>query len=94
MPYLAVVHLRELRCGECGLPLAAAGARSIIVDEQDEPVNFPAGEVPEEMQIALLCDNEHATLLYVPNEISAEETLHTPEDAPVGRDAMLVNDAF
>lgn len=92
MPYLALVHLRELRCAECRVLLAAAGARSIIVDEQDEPVHFAAQDAPQEMQVELTCANGHATLLYVPNEIAAEETLQTPDDAPVGLDAMLIRD--
>lgn len=92
MPFLALVHLHDLRCGECSELLAAAGARSIIVDEQDEPVNFESGGVPEEMQVELICNLGHDTLLYVPNEIAAEETLTTPDDAPIGRDAMLVRD--
>ncbi len=92
MPFLALVHLRELRCAECNAHLADAGARSFIVDENDDPINFSQEEPPEEMTVEITCPNGHGTTLYVPNEISAEETLVTPADAPIGRDAVLVSE--
>jgi hypothetical protein len=90
MPFLALVHLRERRCAQCGELLAAAGARSFVVDEDDNPVNFSQDEPPEEMTVALVCANGHVTRLQVPQELSAEETLATPDDAPIGRDATIV----
>ena len=92
MPFLALVHLRELRCAECSALLAQAGARSFIIDAAGDPMNFSQEEPPEEMTVEIACPNGHATTLYVPNEIGAEETLVTPPDAPIGRDAVLVSD--
>ncbi len=89
MPFLALVHLRELRCQECNALLARPGARSFVVDETGEPVNFSGEEPPAEMTVEIACPDGHETTLYVPNEIAAEETLVTPEDAPVARDAVL-----
>ena len=90
MPFLAVVHLRELRCKTCDAPLAEAGARSFIIDDHDEPVWFEADAVPEEMTLVITCPNGHPEEIFVPNEVGAEETLLTPEDAPLGTDAVLV----
>ncbi|HET9029348.1 MAG TPA: hypothetical protein VFN49_04160 [Candidatus Aquilonibacter sp.] len=90
MPFLALVHLRELRCEQCNELLAVAGARSFLVDTNGEARNFTEAEPPEEMTAAILCSRKHENLLYVPNEIGAEETLHTPEEAPIGRDAIIV----
>jgi hypothetical protein len=89
MPYLALVHLRERRCATCGDLLAAAGARSFIVDLLGEPLNF-ADNVPEEMIAEITCANGHDTTLYIPNDIGAEETLLTPEDAPIAKDATVI----
>ena len=89
MPFLALVHLRDLRCSECNAELATAGARSFIVDERGEAVNFSAQEPPDQMVIEIHCASGHSTMLYVPNEIGAEETLTTPENAPIARDAVL-----
>ena len=90
MPFLALVHLRELRCGQCKVLLAEAGARSFLVDERGEAVNFSETEPPDEMTVAVFCPQRHENILYVPNEIGAEETLYTPQDAPVARDATLL----
>ena len=90
MPFLAVVHLRELRCKACDALLAEAGARSFIIDERDEPVWFAPDDVPEEMTLVITCPNGHPEQLFVPNEIGAEETLLTPPDAPLGTDAVFV----
>ncbi len=90
MPFLALVHLRDLRCEQCNEPLATAGARSFVVDASGDPINFSQEEPPEEMTVEILCPNGHETPLYIPNEIAAEETLVTPVDAPVARDAILV----
>ncbi len=92
MPFLALVHLRDLRCAECHAHLADAGARSFIVGADGDPLNFSQEEPPEEMTVEITCPNGHVTTLYVPNEIAAEETLVTPADAPIGRDAVLVSD--
>jgi hypothetical protein len=88
--YLALVHLRDLNCEACGAPLAVAGARSFIVTEDDEPLAFEADKVPEEMTVELRCPVGHTTQMFVPNEIGAEETLQTPEEAPIGADAFIV----
>lgn len=90
MPFLALVHLRELHCPECGTLLAQAGARSFLVDRSGEAIAFSGEEAPEEMTVAIACPNGHEATLYVPNEIGAEETLHTPDDAPIARDAILM----
>jgi hypothetical protein len=92
VPFLALVHLRELHCGDCNALLAQAGARSFIVDANGDPLNFSQEEPPEEMTVEIACPNGHDTTLYVPNEVAAEETLVTPPDAPIGRDAILVSD--
>lgn len=90
MPFLALVHLRDLRCAQCSEPLAVAGARSFLVDERGEAVNFSQEEPPDEMSVAILCSRKHENLLYIPNEIAAEETLYTPEEAPIARDAIML----
>ena len=92
MPFLALVHLRELRCAECNALLAEAGARSFIVDAAGNPLNFSQEEPPEEMTVVIACPNGHDTTLYVPNEVAAEETLVTPADSPIARDAVLVSE--
>jgi len=89
MPFLALVHLRELRCPECGEMLAQPGARSFVVGAEGEAVVFAAGDPAAEMTVELTCPNGHAVELLVPNEISAEHTLDTPDDAPVAADALL-----
>ena len=90
MPFLALVHLRDLRCSECNETLAVAGARSFLVDENIDPINFSTDDPPEEMTVEIACSLGHETTLYVPNEISAEETVLTPDDAPIARDAVVV----
>jgi|GEM_PF-1451738 len=91
MPYLSLVHLRDLRCEHCKAVLAQAGARSFILDESGNPVNFSKNDPPAEIVVELDCPNGHATELNVPNEIAAEEALTTPEDARIGADARLVS---
>jgi len=90
MPFLALVHLRERRCPQCHALLGAAGARSFVVDERGDPVNFSQDDPPEAMVVEFVCPNGHRTALNVPEDLSAEETLATPEDAPIGRDATIV----
>lgn len=89
--FLSLVHLRELSCEECKAPLAPAGARSFIVDAQGDPIDFSKEDPPAEMVVQMLCRNGHPTELNVPNEISAEETLTTPEEAPIAPDAVLLS---
>jgi len=89
--FLDLVHLLELRCQECSAVLAPAGARSFIVDGNGNPVNFSQDDPPAEMVVYLACPSGHITELNVPNEISAEETLITPEEAPIGVDACIVS---
>jgi hypothetical protein len=91
VPFLAVVHLHELRCPECGTMLAEPGARSFIVDDEGSPVAFAEEGAPEEMRLEILCPNGHAATLFVPNEVAAEEALQTPDEAPIGADARLMN---
>jgi hypothetical protein len=91
MPYLSLVHLREVRCLECGAELAQPGARSIVVDLAGDPIDFPTDDQPAEMSVELTCINGHQTTLLVPNEVGAEETLITPDDAPLAGDAMVVD---
>jgi hypothetical protein len=90
MPFLALVHLRERRCPQCQALLGAAGARSFVVDQRGDPVNFSEDEPPEAMTVELICPNGHRSALNVPEDLSAEETLVTPDSAPIGRDAMIV----
>jgi hypothetical protein len=90
MQFLALVHLRELSCAQCGAPLAVPGSRSVIVDENGDPLFFPDAGVPEEISAELHCANGHATRLHVPGDMSAEETMHTPEEAPLAGDATVV----
>ena len=91
MPFLSLVHLRDFSCETCFVPIAEAGARSFIVDAQGDPVLFAQDDPPAEMIVHLTCRNGHDTPLTVPNEISAEETLQTPEVAPVATDAVLIS---
>jgi hypothetical protein len=71
--------------------VAAAGARSFIVNLDGDPVQFSAGDPPAEMVVHLLCSNGHANELNVPNEISAEESMVTPDEAPIAADACLIS---
>lgn len=89
MPFLAVVHLRGLACPECGAKLAEPGARSFVVDPQGTPVNFDVQNVPQEMVLTIDCPNGHLVTLLVPNEVGVEETMATPDDAPIAADAVL-----
>jgi len=89
MPFLALVHLRELACPLCGERLAEPGARSFIVDAEGSPVFFDETQAPEDMAVSLRCPNGHEMKLLVPNEISAEEASITPDEAPIGVDAVL-----
>lgn len=91
MPFLSIVHLRELRCAQCERQLAAAGARSFIVDAQGNPLLFSADDPPAEMVVQLACLSGHTSELNVPNEVAAEEALITPEDAPIGADACVIS---
>jgi hypothetical protein len=91
LPFLAIVHLQALQCRECGAPLAQPGARSFIVDSEGSPRFFDPADPPAEMTVEMTCPNGHALELFVPNEISAEETLMTPENAPLAGDAALLS---
>jgi hypothetical protein len=91
MPFLAIVHLRELRCRDCGAVLAGAGARSFIVDAAGFPASFATGDPPAEMTVELTCPDGHAVALLVPNEIAAEEALLTPGKALIAADARLLS---
>ncbi len=90
MSFLALVHLRDLRCDQCNELLARAGARSFLIDDAGEAVGFSANEVPEEMTVEIRCSRGHVARFFVPNEIAAEEALTIPDDAPLGRDAIIV----
>ncbi len=89
--FLDLVHLLELRCAECGAVLAQPGARSFIVDAGGDPLNFSENDPPAEMVVQLVCPSDHVTELNVPNEIGAEETLVTPDEAPIAVDACIVS---
>jgi predicted component of type VI protein secretion system len=88
--FLALVHLREARCAQCGAVVAAPGSRSFVVGPDGTPVEFSRDDPPAEMTVEIDCPNGHGLVLYVPNEIAAEETLYTPQDAPLANDARLV----
>lgn len=89
--FLSLVHLTELRCEECKALLAQPGARSFIVTLDGDPVRFTPDDPPAEMVVHLLCPQGHATELNVPNEMSAEESMTTPDEAPMGADACLIS---
>jgi hypothetical protein len=89
--FLSLVHLSELRCEECRDALAQPGARSFIVTLDGDPVEFSADDPPAEMVVHLLCRSGHATEVNVPNEIGAEESMNTPDEAPIGADACLIS---
>lgn len=89
--FLSLVHLAELRCEQCREPLAQPGARSFIVTASGDPVEFSAEDPPAEMVVHLLCSRAHANELNVPNEISAEESMRTPDEAPIAADACLIS---
>lgn len=89
--FLSLVHLNELRCEQCKALLAQPGARSFIVTLDGDPVQFSPDDPPAEMVVHLLCADSHANELDVPNEISAEESISTPDDAPLGSDACLIS---
>lgn len=89
--FLSLVHLSELRCEECKELLAMPGSRSFIVNLEGDPVAFSTEDPPAEMIVHLLCPNGHASELDVPNEIGAEESMSTPDEAPIGADACLIS---
>ncbi len=89
--FLSLVHLAELRCEQCSEELAQPGARSFIVTLEGDPVEFSPDDPPAEMVVHLLCPNGHANELNVPNEISAEESMSTPDEAPICADACLIS---
>lgn len=89
--FLSLVHLTELRCGACSELLAQAGARSFVVNGEGDPVGFSTDDPPAEMVVHLLCPGGHANELNVPNDISAEESMITPEEAPIAIDACLIS---
>jgi hypothetical protein len=89
--FLSLVHLSELRCEQCSELLAGPGARSFIVNLDGDPVQFSAGDPPAEMIVHLLCSSGHANELNVPNELSAEESMMTPDEAPIAADACLIS---
>lgn len=62
-----------------------------MVDSDGNPFEFALEDPPAEMVVQIECPRGHVTELNVPNEISAEETMLTPEDAPVARDAIVVS---
>ena len=88
--FLNLVHLAELRCEECSEVLAGPGARSFILDAGGDPIAFSPDDPPAEMVVHLLCRSGHTSELNVPNEISAEESMTTPDEAPIGADACLI----
>jgi hypothetical protein len=89
MPFIAIVHLRELQCPECGLPIAEAGARSFVVDTDGAPVWFGDADMPSEIAVDISCENGHLVRLLLPNEVGAEEAANVPEGAPFAPDAVL-----
>ena len=89
--FLNVVHLLEVRCALCTSVLASPGARSFIVDREGNPVHFDAEKPPEQLLVELTCPNGHVTQLSIPEETSVEEAMTTPDEAPIGADAVLVS---
>jgi hypothetical protein len=91
VPFIAIVHLRELRCPECALPIAQAGARSFVVDAEAAPVWFAPDDAPAELAVDVSCDNGHPVRLLLPNEVGAEEAASVPQNAPLGPDAVVAS---
>ncbi|MEO6913529.1 MAG: hypothetical protein ABI182_05855 [Candidatus Baltobacteraceae bacterium] len=90
MPFLNLVHLRELHCAVCKAELAVPGSRSFVVDENGDPVLFKEDQEPAEMIVEIVCPNGHTTEAAVPNELAAEPSLQTPDDAPIALDARFI----
>ena len=90
MAFLDLVHVRERRCERCDCILAEPGARSFIVDADGMPVHFDVEHPPAEMHVGLTCPKGHQMRLSVPDDVSAEATMMTPDDAPIAVDALLV----
>jgi hypothetical protein len=90
LPFLDLVHVRERRCERCGSVYAEPGSRSFIVDAHGFPVDFDDENPPAQLRVALKCANGHLTTLSVPEDVSAEATMMTPDDAPIATDALLV----
>lgn len=90
MGFLAVLHVRPLACPKCGARITAPGARSIVVDSEGAPVFFTPEAVPENMTVEIPCANGHVVALRVPDDLSAEETLMIPDDAPVAENATII----
>lgn len=89
MPFIAIVHLRDLNCPECALPMAQAGARSFVVGTDGAPVWFAAENMPSELAVNVSCENGHPVRLLLPNEVGAEEAGSVPDGAPFGPDAIM-----
>jgi hypothetical protein len=89
VPFVALLHLRPLACPQCGAPVTAPGARSFVVDAEGAPVFFEPEATLERMTVEIPCVNGHAVPLRVPDDVSAEEALMTPDDAPIAQDATL-----
>jgi hypothetical protein len=91
VPFIAIVHLRAVRCPDCGVPVADAGSRSFVVDAEDTPVWFASDDAPAELAVDVTCDNGHPIRLLLPNEVAAEEASTVPEKAPFGPDAVIAS---
>jgi hypothetical protein len=91
VPFIALVHLRDVLCPECGLLVAEAGARSFVVDAADAPVWFADDDAPAELAVDMRCDDGHPVRLLLPNEVGAEEAAAIPENAPFGPDAVVAS---
>jgi hypothetical protein len=89
VPFLAVLHLRPLACPRCGAPITAPGARSFVVDAEGSPVFFSPEASPQAMTVRIPCANGHPVSLRVPEDVSAEEALMTPDNAPIAQNATL-----
>ena len=89
MPFLAIVMLAPARCPRCGAAIASPGSRSFVVDSQGNPAYFDPDDPPAEMVVEIPCPNGHPVTLLVPNEVSAEESLTIPAQAPIAADAVL-----
>jgi hypothetical protein len=91
MPFLNLVHVRELRCKTCIALLAPAGARSFIVDAEHNPAAISVDDPAAQIVVRLTCPNGHVTVLTVPNDVAAEEALMTPDNAPIAVDACIAS---
>lgn len=91
MPFLALMHLRDVVCRQCGAVVAPAGARSFVVGDGGAPRLFDAEDPPAELRVRIECPNAHPVELLIPSDVGAEEVSTIPDGAPIAADAAVVS---